>query len=109
MSHPANPPQNHDLRSLKQLERSIEAQLKVEHHQGQQEQREIDLATCFPAGKFMLGGVITHLQHTIDPEVMRGNVMQDGRCTGMVYINRPRKKCVAVSGALHCAPRAVAG
>lgn len=85
-----------DLRSLRELERSIAAQLRIEHHLGEQSRREIDLATCFPAGKFMLEGVITSLQHTIDPEVMRGNVMQKGRCTGQIYINVLRKKCILV-------------
>lgn len=101
MPHSHGHPRNHDLRSLKQLERGIEARLKIDHHLGQQDRREIDLATCFPAGKFMLDGVITDIQQTLDPEVMRGNVMQGGQCTGLIYINVPRKKCTLIDNPVH--------
>lgn len=49
----------------------------------------------------MLDGVITDIQQTLDPEVMRGNVMQGGQCTGLIYINVPRKKCTLIDNPVH--------
>ena len=89
-------PQDLDLRMLKLLEHSIEAQLEIEHQLAEQDRREIDLATCFPAGKLMLRGSLEGIQRTLDPEVVRGYVVQGGRRMGMLYINTVRKKCTPV-------------
>ena len=81
---------------LRLLGRSIEEQLEIEHQLGEQDRREIDLATCFPAGKLMLRGTLDGLQRTLDPEVVRGYVSQGGRRMGILYINVVRKKCTPV-------------
>lgn len=96
-------PQNHDLRMLKQLEHSIEAQLEIEHQLTENDRREIDLATCFPAGKLMLHGTLEGLQRTLDPDVFRSYVIQDGERRGVLYINTLRKKCIAVDSLTHFA------
>ncbi len=96
MSQPLAHPQDRDLRVLKQLERSIEAQLEIEHQLIEQDRREIDLASCFPAGKLVLRGRICGFHKTLDPEIVRIDVIQDGRQKGFLYINIRRKKCMAL-------------
>lgn len=89
-------PQDRDLRVLKQLERSIEAQLEIEHQLTEQDKREIDLAACFPAGRLVLRGAIAGIHRTLDPELISCYVIQDGMRKGMLYINTLRKKCTAL-------------
>lgn len=84
------------MRVLRKLSHSIEAQLKIEHQLSEQERRDIDLATCFPQGKIMMGGILTEIRYTIDPAVVRCHVIQNGRRTGTLYINLLRKKCTPV-------------
>ncbi|SMB27810.1 protein of unknown function [Sterolibacterium denitrificans] len=96
MSHYLGHPQDRDLRMLRSLARSIETQLELEHQLSERDRREIDLAACFPAGKMILRGSLADIRHTIDPEVMRCHVVQDGRLAGTLYINLLRKKCTPV-------------
>ncbi len=96
MSRYLGHPQDRNLRVLKQLEHSIESQLEIEHQLIEQDRREIDLATCFPAGKLVLRGTIDGFHRTLDPEVIRSYVIQDGQRKGVLYINVRRKKCTAV-------------
>ncbi|MBV2234544.1 MAG: hypothetical protein KUL75_03255 [Sterolibacterium sp.] len=89
-------PRDHDLHQLQQLARSIEIQLELLHQLDAQERREIDLAQCFPDGKLIVHGQLVDLRPTIDPEVLRGQVLQDGQQVGTLYINVRRGKCAPV-------------
>ena len=85
-----------NLRSLESVEHSIEAQLEFEHQLTQRDQREIALAKCFPQGKLILRGGLGEFKLTVDPEVARCYLIQDGRVKGILYVNMRRKVCVAV-------------
>ncbi len=88
-------PQDRDLRSLRKIEQSIEVQLKIERHRGEQERREIDLASCFPNGHFAFSGHIARLRRTLDPEVVCCLVAHEATAeTGSLYINLRRNRCV---------------
>lgn len=89
-------PVDHQLRALELVEHGIEAQLEFEHQLIERDKREIALATCFPQGKLILRGAMRGMFPTIDPEVFRSELVQEGRIKGMLYINRLRKVCVAV-------------
>lgn len=89
-------PEDRDLRALKQVEHSIEAQLEFEHLISEGDKREIELAKCFPKGKLILRGKIDAVYKTVDPEVSRATIFQEGRMKGMLYINELRKICIAV-------------
>ena len=89
-------PMDRSLLSLKIVEHSIEAQLEFEHQLTRRDQREITLAKCFPQGKLILRGRLDGFTPTIDPEVSRSYLIQDGTVKGILYINRLRKVCVAV-------------
>jgi hypothetical protein len=89
-------PQDRNLNALRQVERGIEAQLEFEHQVAMRNQREIDLAKCFPQGKLILRGRLEKFETTMDPEVTRSYVVQDGRIKGIMYINQRRKICVAI-------------
>jgi hypothetical protein len=89
-------PVDRDLRALEQIEHSIQAQLEFEHEISQRDIREIELAKCFPQGKFILRGTLEGFSPTIDREVTRSYLIQDGRKKGVFYINTLRKVCVAV-------------
>lgn len=89
-------PVDRSLRSLELVEHSIEAQLEFEHQLVERDRREIELATCFPQGKLILRGRMQGFTPTIDPEVVRSYLIQEGRIKGILYINLRRKICVAV-------------
>jgi len=89
-------PRDRDLRALQAVEHSIEAQLEFEHAVAERDRREIALAHCFPHGKLLLRGRIGGLQPTLDPQVLRAYLIQDGRRKGILYINLLRQVCVAV-------------
>lgn len=88
--------QDRDLRALQRLEQSIEAQLELEHQLTERDQREIALAQCFPHGRLVLRGRLSGYFPTLDPEVVRSYLIQDGRRKGILYINLLRRVCVAV-------------
>ena len=87
-------PQDHDYHSLKKLERSIEVQLRIERHRTEQEQREIELAACFPDGHLVLPGQIVRLRKTLDTEVICCQVARPPARMGSLYINMLRHRCV---------------
>lgn len=89
-------PQDRDLRALQLVEHSIEAQLEFEHEITERDKREIALALCFPHGKLVLRGKLSGYFPTIDPEVMRSYLIQDGKRKGILYINMLRQVCVAI-------------
>ena len=89
-------PQDRDLRALQHVERSIEAQLEFEHQITERDKREIALAHCFPHGKLVLRGHLSGFFSTVDPEVRRTYLIQDGRRKGILYINMRRQVCVAI-------------
>ncbi len=89
-------PVDRSLRALELVEHGIEAQLEFEHQLIERDKREIALATCFPHGRLILRGSMRGMFPTIDPEVFRSELVQEGKIKGMLYINRLRKVCVAV-------------
>ena len=89
-------PFDRDLRMLEMVEHSIEAQLEFEHQITERDRREIALAHCFPQGKLVLRGHLCGFFPTVDPEVMRTYLIQNGRRKGILYINMRRKICVAI-------------
>ena len=89
-------PVDRSLRSLEHVQRSIEAQLEFEYQLTKRDQREISLAKCFPQGKLILRGGLDGFTPTIDPEVSRTYLIQDGRVKGILYVNMLRKTCIAV-------------
>ncbi len=93
-------PVDRSLAQLQLVEHSIEAQLEFEHQVKLRDQLEIELAKCFPHGKLVLRGNMFRFEPTIDPEVMRSYLIQDGRVKGIMYINVLRKVCVALDWAI---------
>ena len=89
-------PQDRQLGALRLIEHSIEAQLEFEHQLSEQDKREIELAKCFPEGKLILRGILWGFEKTLDSEVFRSYVVQDGVKKGILYINLVRKRCVAI-------------
>ena len=89
-------PVDRDLAALELVQHSIEAQLEFEHLLIERDKREIALAKCFPDGKLILRGKMHGLYRTVDPEVSRSYLQQDGRQKAILYINTLRKVCVAV-------------
>jgi len=89
-------PVDRNLATLELVEHSIEAQLEFEHLLIERDKREIALARCFPDGKLILRGKMQGLYRTVDPEVSRSYLMQDGKRKAILYINTLRKVCVAV-------------
>jgi hypothetical protein len=89
-------PVDHSLTQLRLVEHSIEAQLEFEHQIKLRDQSEIELARCFPQGKLILRGKLSGFVPTMDPEVVRSYLIQDGRVKGIMYINILRKVCIAV-------------
>jgi hypothetical protein len=89
-------PEDKNLGSLELVKHSIRAQLEFEHQVTERDKREIELAKCFPNGKLILRGNINGFYQTIDPEVSRAFLIQDGRMKGILYVNELRKVCVAV-------------
>lgn len=89
-------PVDRNLRALELVRHSIEAQLEFEHQVTERDRREIALAECFPEGKLILRGKLVGMNPTMDPEVSRAYVVQDGRVNGILYINLLRKVCVAL-------------
>lgn len=88
-------PVDRSLRALEQVEHGIEAQLEFEFQITERDRREIALATCFPDGKLILRGRLGELKQTVDPEVARCDLIQDGRRKGILYVNMLRKVCVS--------------
>lgn len=89
-------PIDRNLRALELIQHSIEAQLEFEHQVTERDKREIALAKCFPQGRLILRGKLGAMVRTIDPEVSRCFLIQDGRVKGIIYINLLRKICIAV-------------
>jgi hypothetical protein len=89
-------PVDRHLASLGLVEHSVEAQLEFEHRLLEKNQREIMLARCFPEGKLVLRGTLNGLIKTVDPEVIRTYLIQDGVKKAIIYINTLRKVCIAI-------------
>lgn len=89
-------PVDSDLAALELVQHGIEAQLEFEHLLIERDKREIALAKCFPEGKLILRGKMHGLFRTVDPEVSRSYLIQDGKRKAILYINTLRKVCVAV-------------
>ncbi len=89
-------PEDRNLQSLELVEHSIQAQLEFEHMLIERDRREIELAKCFPEGKLILRGKMRGRFRTLDPEVVRTDLMQDGMRKAVLYINTLRKVCVAI-------------
>lgn len=89
-------PVDRDLAALELVQHGIKAQLEFEHLLIERDKREIALAKCFPDGKLILRGKMHGLYRTVDPEVSRSYLLQDGRQKAILYINTLRKVCVAV-------------
>lgn len=89
-------PEDRQLYSLELVKHSVQAQLEFEHLLIDRNKREIDLAQCFPNGKLILRGNTCGFFQTIDPEVSRTHLMQDGKRKAILYINTVRKTCVAI-------------
>ena len=89
-------PQDRNLQTLQLIEQELQAELEFQLQISARDRREIDLAQCFPEGKLALPGRLEGFHKTIDPEVVRCYLVQDGQRKGILYINRLRKKCVAV-------------
>lgn len=109
MRPPHGHPQDHSLHQLQHVARSVETQLKLLRQQNLQGERELELASCFPDGKMIIQGHLINLQHTIDPEVLRGHVAQDGQNLGTLYINVRRGKCTAIDDLTHRLSHAASG
>ncbi len=92
-------PVDHDLATLELVRHGIEAQLEFEYLLIERDQREIALAQCFPGGKLILRGTMQGLSRTLDPEVTRSYLVQDGQRKAILYINTLRKICVAIDWA----------
>lgn len=92
-------PEDRNLAALELVEHSIQAQLEFEHQLTERDRREIELAQCFPEGKLILRGKIQGCFPTIDPEVIRTILIQDGKRKAILYINTLRKVCVALDWA----------
>jgi len=89
-------PIDRNLAALELVQHSIEAQLEFEHLLIERDKREIELAKCFPDGKLILRGQMRGLFRTLDPEVSRSWLVQDGQRKAILYINTLRKICVAI-------------
>lgn len=89
-------PEDRNLGSLELVQHSIQAQLEFEHLLIERDRREIELAKCFPNGKLVLRGKAQGIYPTLDREVIRTNLIQDGKRRAILYINTLRKICVAV-------------
>jgi hypothetical protein len=89
-------PIDRDLAALELVQHGIEAQLEFEHLLIERDKREIALAKCFPGGKLVLRGQVHGLFRTLDPEVSRSWLVQDGQRKAILYINTLRKICVAI-------------
>jgi hypothetical protein len=89
-------PEDRNLGALELVEHSIEAQLEFEHLLIERDKREIELAKCFPDGKLILRGKMRGPFRTIDPEVSRSFLIENGKQTAILYINTLRKVCVAI-------------
>ena len=89
-------PENHNFATLEQVQHSIQAQLEFEHLLTERDRREIELAKCFPDGELILRGKMQGRIRTLDPEVIRTFLIQDGKRKAILYINTLRKVCVAI-------------
>ncbi len=88
--------EDRNLASLELVEHSIRAQLEFEHLLVERDKSEIELAKCFPEGKLVLRGKLQGRFQTLDREVIRTNLIQDGKRKAVLYINQIRKICVAI-------------
>lgn len=89
-------PEDRSLAALELAEHSIQAQLEFEHLLTERDRREIELAQCFPEGKLILRGKMHGRFPTLDPEVIRTFLIQDGKQKALLYINTLRRVCVAI-------------
>lgn len=89
-------PEDRNLGSLELVEHGVQAQLEFEHLLIERDKREIELAKCFPDGKLILRGQMVGRYQTLDPEVIRTYLVQDGKRKAILYINTLRKVCVAI-------------
>ncbi len=89
-------PVDRDLAALELMRHGVEAQLEFEHLLVERDKREIELAKCFPEGRLILRGKMHGLFRTVDPEVSRAYLVQEGKQKAILYINTLRKVCVAV-------------
>lgn len=89
-------PVDRDLSALELVQRGIEAQLEFERLLIERNNREIELAKRLPDGKLILQGRMRGQFKTLDPEVYRSWLVQDGWVKGIVYVNPVRKIFVAI-------------
>jgi hypothetical protein len=89
-------PKDRQLHSLELVEHSVQAQLEFEHLLIERNKHEIELSKCFPNGKLILRGYTHGYFQTVDPEVARTDLMQNGKRKAILYINTVRKTCVAI-------------